>query len=75
VNAPIRTPADSAAWELLDSWLGGKPGRSVKRMVRTPGPLYTVVLSGRKEYTSTTQLTLESAVRTALGIAYAEGDK
>ena len=66
---------DAAAWDLLDDWLGSKPGRSVKRMVRgrDKTALYSVTLSGRREYTSTTQHTLESAVRTALGVAYAEG--
>ena len=63
-----------SAWDLLDEWLGANPERYVRNMHRLNRE-YTVSLSGERVYTSYTQETLESAIRSALMVAYSNGER
>ena len=68
------TEPEPSAWDLLDEWLGTNPERYVRNMHRLNRE-YTVSLSGERVYTSYTQATLESAIRSALMVAYSNGER
>ena len=61
-------PKTPHVFDLLASWLAGSPGRSVE-CIRVVNGKWIVSLRGAALHTSSTQDTLDSAVRTALMIA------
>lgn len=64
-------------WDLLQSWLDVTPARCVERIARIGG-IYRVTLSvgnGSRLFGSQTQTTLDGAIRSAIMIAWMEGER
>ena len=70
----------AAALDLLEQWLDVHPERSLHQLRKVNGKvLIDIAILHRDKYpevhSSSTRETLASAIRTVLGIAYANGDK
>jgi len=63
-----------SAFDLLESWLHESTDRCVHSMHRINGR-WTVSLRGAQVYSSVTQVTLDSAIRSALMVAYSNGER
>lgn len=66
------------ALDLLESWLDTHPERRVEAISKRAGKVRIHLSAGygsSKHYRSDTQETVESAIRTVLGIAYSDGER
>lgn len=72
MNAQVLTQPN--AWDLLESWLNESADRCVHTMNRINGR-WTFSLQGEQVYSSVTQVTLDSAIRSALMVAYSNGER